>query len=251
MKRDDVVDQGRSGGAGRSTKILASVTAVVTLIVMAYLNPALGESFTIHMAYHMILIGILAPSLLAADFFLWWLPPGALERWALYRTLRRGLYAISYPVTAFILSTAVLWFWHIPIPYDVTLTDMPVHILEHVTLLIAFLAYWAPLVPGSRLHLPVIRTNEGKALYLLAGAMQGMILGVIITFQDQIIYLYPSTAHLPGVTLLGDQEMGGAAMWFLGAIIYAVAAILSFRSTDLDVHRDLPSAKGAISGQEE
>ena len=248
MEGNGKADRGRTG---RSTKIFASFTAVATLIAMAYLNPALGESFTIHMVYHMILIGVLAPSLLAADFFLWWLPPGALRKWALYRTLRRGLYTISYPITAFILSTAVLWFWHIPIPYDITLTDMPVHILEHVTLLIAFIAYWAPLVPGSRLHLPVIRTNEGKALYLLAGAMQGMILGAIITFQDQIVYLYPSTAHLPGVTLLGDQEMGGAAMWFIGAIIYAVAAILSFRSTDPDIHRDVPPARGAIGGQEE
>ena len=108
MEGNGKADRGRTG---RSTKIFASFTAVATLIAMAYLNPALGESFTIHMVYHMILIGVLAPSLLAADFFLWWLPPGTLRKRTLYRTLRRGLYAISYPVTAFILSTAVLWFW--------------------------------------------------------------------------------------------------------------------------------------------
>ncbi len=230
-----------AGRADRFIKILASFTVVATLIVMTVLRPTLEESFTLHMIYHMILLGVLAPSLLAAEFFLWWIPPGERERWSLYRALRRGFSEISRPVVAFTLSTAVLWFWHIPIPYDITLVDVPVHIFEHVSILIAFLAYWAPLMSGSRF---AIKTNEGKVLYLLAGAMQGMILGVIITFQSQIIYLYPSTAHLPGITLLEDQQMGGAVMWLFGAAIYTVAAILSFRSSDPNVQKDTSPASG-------
>lgn len=242
--------QGR-GRADRFIKVLASFTAVVALVGMIFLRPTLEESFTLHMIYHMILLGVLAPSLLAAEFFLWWIPPEERERWSLYRVLRRGFSEISQPVVAFTLSTAVLWFWHIPVPYDITLVDIPVHTLEHISILIAFLAYWAPLMPGSRLGLPTIRTNEGKALYLLAGAMQGMILGVIITFQSQIIYLYPSTAHLPGITLLEDQQMGGAVMWLFGAAIYTVAAILSFRSSDPGTQRDASPARATTSGGEE
>ncbi len=223
----------------RSTKIIASITAAVSLGVVIFLWPALEESFTVHMIDHMILIGVFAPSLLAADFFLWWLPAGVLEDRAAFRAIRRGLYAISYPAVAFILSTAVLWFWHIPIPYDVTLTNMPVHHIEHISLVIVFLAYWAPLIPGSRLRLPFLKTTEGKALYIIAGAMQGMILGVIITFQDKIIYAYPSIAHMPGITLLSDQQTGGAVMWFFGAAIYGVAAILAFRFASPDTRKDI------------
>ena len=242
--------QGR-GRSNRFIKVLASFTAVVALAVMIFLRPTLEESFTLHMIYHMILLGVLAPSLLAAEFFLWWIPPEERERWSLYRALRRGFSEISQPVVAFILSTAVLWFWHIPIPYDITLVDVPVHTLEHISILIAFLAYWAPLMPGSRLGLPTIRTNEGKALYLLAGAMQGMILGDHHLPEPDSSTCTPRPPICQVITLLEDQQMGGAVMWLFGAAIYTIAAILSFRSSDPGTQSEASPARAATNGGEE
>ncbi len=212
--------------------ILAAVLTVGSIVILVILGPYLEDSFTLHMTFHVILIGVLAPCLLVSDFFLWWRPPRVSKGPHHFRAIRRGLYALCTPSVAFPLSTAVLWFWHVPYAYDATLVNMPLHVLEHVSLLLVFLAFWAPLISDSRLHLPHILTTEGKVLYILAGAMQGMFLGAIIAFQGQVIYQYHHTQHLPGLTSLEDQQFGGAVMWISGAIIYGIAAVFSFRSSE-------------------
>ncbi len=229
--QDGMVTGSRSvePGPPRAVPAMAAVIAILSLAALAVLGQGIEESFAVHMAFHLVLIGLFAPMLLVCRFFLWWLPENRHTRLdKAIRPLVRGFAALSTPAGAFVISTAVLWFWHIPAFYDATLVSLPLHVIEHLSLLIAFLLFWACLVPGLGAGIPTIATPEGKTLYILAGAMQGMVLGAVITFSGSVIYPYYSGIHhAPGYSALADQETGGAVMWFSGVVVYGVAALLS------------------------
>lgn len=101
------------------------------------------------------------------------------------------------PIAALLIPTTVLWTWRLPSLYDAALESDGVHLVEHATILLAYLLFWRPLIaPGTP---PVVlETNLGRATYIVAGAGQAAVLG-------------------------------GAIMWFSGAVVFAIAAAMAFR----------------------
>lgn len=182
-----------------------------------------------HMLQHMVLIYLAAPLLAIAALLI---PGSRLARSRFGRAAGPVLTVLTKPIVAFGLSTAVLWLWHLPAAYDYALDHEMVHALEHLSFLAAFTLYWWVLVGGS-LSSARSDSNEGRAFYLLAGAMQAGLLGGVLVLSDRVIYAHYLTAeNTNGLSPLADQRLGGAVMWFPGPFIYGLAAVLTMRGHD-------------------
>lgn len=189
---------------------------------MAALAPPLDgfahRSFAAHMVQHEIIAFVIPPFLLLFAAALPWPVP-----WAVTAIANM----LSRPVVALLISTVVLWAWHLPPLYDAALKSVGVHLVEHATIFLAYLLFWRPLTgPGDA---PVVlQSNGGRAAYIVAGAMQAATLGAILTFADGVAYGYYQQVSQPLLAPLADQRLGGAIMWFSGSVVFSVAAALVF-----------------------
>lgn len=141
----------------------------------------------------------------------------------------RVLSRLGRPIPALLLSTAALWVWHAPYLYDLALRSDGVHDLEHVSFLAAALLYWRSLLGDGR-RSPALDSNAKRTLYLIGGGMQGGLLGGLIALSGHVIY----TGYLRGpdasvIAVLADQRLGGAIMWFSGAVFCCAAAAAVMR----------------------
>jgi cytochrome c oxidase assembly factor CtaG len=217
------------GAANRAGwRPLAAWTAGLAVTALALLPPlgALAHQlFWLHMVQHELLIFLAAPLFLAGLIPL--LPGGPVGAGTRSPPRARLIESLARPLPALGFSTAILWLWHAPAAFDLTMTSVPVHALEHLSFLGAYLLYWRPLMrPGG--PLPVLRTGASRALYLLAGGTQAAVLGALLAFAGTPYYRhYMDTASAWGFTPLADQQLGGAVMLLSGAMAYVAAAAVT------------------------
>ncbi len=205
------------------------IAGLATFIV-ALLSPVdvfASYLLTMHMTQH-ILLTIVGPPLLLAGLpkvmYQWFSERGSL--WDYWRVL-------TNPVVALLVFNAVFSLIHLPVFYDLILRNEPVHIASHLALMgTALLSWWPVLAPGREFGelSPAI-----KGLYLLAHTVPGQIVGAIITMAGTVLYVEYS--HAPervwGLTLIGDQEIGGLLMWIgVGSFYFAAAGLAFYRWAD-------------------
>jgi cytochrome c oxidase assembly factor CtaG len=81
------------------------------------------------------------------------------------------------------------------------------------------------LVAGLALAAPVVRPRRVMPLLgpllLLGAAIQGGLLGVLLTFANRPWYAVGVGGQL---SPLADQQAGGALMWVFGGIVYVISA---------------------------
>lgn len=132
---------------------------------------------------------------------------------------------LSHPATACALFVLALWAWHAPALYDLALRHPWAHVLEHASFLATALLYWQALW-RKRKHTG-LDSNGKRALYLIAGGMPGGLLGGLIALSGHVIYVgYLAEPHASIQAVLADQQLGGAIMWFSGAIFTAAITAL-------------------------
>ncbi len=188
----------------------------VMVLAAAFVSPLCAMSvalFSARVVHHVLLVAVAAPLLAAA------LPA------------RRAGMSTALP---FLVSTALLWGWHLPAAYDLALSDIAVYWLMQVTLLVSATLFW-------RAVLGVGAAIEG-VLWALAGLMQMGLLGAILTFAPAQIYAAHAVAPLAwGISPLADQQLGGLIMWVPAMLPYlAVIALLArrgWRSAEQSVGR--------------
>jgi putative membrane protein len=201
---------------------------------LALVSPvhALGGSlFAAHMAQHELLISVSAPLLVLGRPlipFVWALPRSWRPRvggLALRTPISSGWQVLTRPSVAFALHAIALWAWHLPGPYQGTLTSEMMHTLQHVSFIATALLFWWTIFGARRSTLGY----GGAVFYLFATALQTGALGALLTFAPTLWYpVYTSTAALWGLTPLEDQQLGGLIMWIPGSIPYLVAALVVF-----------------------
>lgn len=205
---------------------------------IALISPvdALGEAlFAGHMVQHLVLMTVAAPLLALGAPIVGWLAALApehrhalLTRWRRARRARVLWQGASHPISTWLASAAVLWFWHAPGPYDAAVRNDVLHALEHASFLGAALLFWWPVVnPARRARL----ATGWSLLYLFTACMQSGVLGALLTFARAPLY----TAHLDtaaawGLSPLEDQQLAGVLMWWPAGIVYlaAVLTLLAF-----------------------
>lgn len=169
-------------------------------LVLAFVSPLCALSsalFSARVVHHILLVAVAAP-----------LIASILPR-------RRSGSAI----VAFVVSTVVLWAWHLPMAYDAALSHVGVYWLMQVTLLGSAIWFWHEVFAPER------STVEAISLTVAAFAQMGM-LGAILTFAPQSLYAAHFMApYAWGLTPLQDQQLGGLLMWVPAGIPYAVLAV--------------------------
>lgn len=218
-------------GHGVSRRAIAAFAVGWLALVVALVSPidALGTAlFSGHMMQHLLLMQVAAPALVLGSplvVWLWSLPAGARRRvggwWRLSR-LAAVAGVLTMPLVALVLQTVVLWFWHVPGPYEAALRDDAVHALEHATFLATAIAFWWTTIGRpARTH-----GRRGVAVLLLFGAaMQSGILGALLTFSTRPWYTgHEAAVGAWGLTPLDDQQLAGILMWAPAGLPYLVAA---------------------------
>ena len=222
---------------------LAAAVAGVASIAGALLSPLdqwAHARFSAHMVQHLLLLKLAAPALLLANplpVVLWGLPrPARLWGGAPLRPggSLRGLWrALSAMPVAWLLSALALWLWHAPVAWEAALGDRLVHDLEHVVLFGAGVLFWWPLLGAAPRLRPAAHPGAQMA-YLLLGAFQEAVLGLLLTMSPWVLYpTYAALAAGAGVSALEDQWWGGVIMWSAGGAIDMLAVlVLVFRVLD-------------------
>jgi putative membrane protein len=195
--------------AMRRSDVAGYVAAGWLVAAAAFISPlcALSVSlFAARIAQHMILILIAAP-LIALGLPL--------------RGLHRGRWPSWTAAGAFF---GLLWFWHMPLPYDATFTSTPVYWSMHVTLFGSAILLWREI-----LHHPGERAFEALAVGVLSSMQMGL-LGAILTLAERPLFApHLLTTQAWGFTPLEDQQLGGALMWVPGIALFLWASLRSLQ----------------------
>lgn len=183
------------------------------------------ELFSAHMVQHLLLI-LVAPPLLVAGaplyVGLWALPRGwrrALGRWW------PGHGGVYWPLVVWVVSAGILWFWHLPVTYDLAVLHPEMHALEHLSFVVAaFFFWWLLFRPVGH------RMDRGAGiLYLFAAGLQASMLGALLTFSGSAWYgVHAHTTEAFGLTPVQDQQLAGLIMWIPAALVYLGACAVLF-----------------------
>lgn len=179
------------------------LTAVAVLIV-AFISPLCALSsalFSARVVHHVLLIAVAAPLL------------------ALAINTRKPV-SIAVP---FVVSSVVLWGWHLPVSYDLALSNVAVYWLMQISLLTSAIWFWRAVLVGED---AVVE----RIAYIVAGFAQMGMLGAVLTFAPAALFAAHALAPFDwGLTPLRDQQLGGLIMWVPAGLPYAMAAALLAR----------------------
>jgi putative membrane protein len=218
-------------GAGVRRWRVATFTAGWLALALALVSPlhALGGVlFSAHMTQHELLISVAAPLLVLGRplvAYLWAMPPEWRRRagaWSRAPSFAGAWRMLTLPSVAFGLHAIALWAWHLPGPYQATLTSELAHSLQHASFIFTALLFWWTVLGAHGGELA-----RGKSvLYLFATALQTGALGALLTFAPTLWYpAYAATTGAWGLSPLEDQQLGGLIMWIPGSLAYLVAAL--------------------------
>ena len=200
---------GRLSGEGRPVPVWRQVCfgAGMVTICAALIGPMddfADELLWVHMIQHLVLADI-ASLLIVLGF------TGPLLQPLLSFRAGRPLRALTHPVVAISIFTAVLYFWHIPVLYQSVLTDTSLHVLEHLTFLSAGILLWMPLF--GPLPKPQWFGKGAHVIYTVFIWLPAMVLANAMMWSDTVFYPdYSKTAELHGITPIADQSTAGAIL---------------------------------------
>ena len=200
------------------------------LALLSPLDALSGSLASAHMVQHLLLLLVAAPllALSAPSSAILRGSPLALRRasgrWRRRLGLTHGnLGVLRHPAAVWLLSVGVVWFWHAAAPYDATLDNQLLHVLEHASFLVTAVLFWQVVV-GVR---GAARVSGGLGVLLVfAMAMQSVFLSVLLTFARTPWYSgYAATTAPWGLDPLTDQRLAGVIMWIPAGGIYLVVAL--------------------------
>jgi putative membrane protein len=193
----------------RRTSVSGYVAGGWLVAAVAFISPlcALSVSlFSARIGQHMILILIAAPMIAVG-----WAPRGA----------HRGRWHSWTAAAAFF---GLLWFWHMPLPYEATFTSTPVYWLMHVTLFGSAILLWREI-----LHHPSERALEALAVGVLSSMQMGLLGAILTLAQHPLFAPHLLTTPVWGFTPLEDQQLGGALMWVPGIALFLWTSLRSLQ----------------------
>ncbi len=148
----------------------------------------------LHMAHHLVLIALVAPSL------------AALARLS------------PSPVAAWLAFVATFLFWHWPFAHGLALK-----IVETATILGTAFLFWSAAFATDRL------SYGARALYVMTAAVATDLPGVVMIFAPRVICAMPQENALAfGLTPLQDQQIAGLLMWVPANLVFFSIALFLF-----------------------
>lgn len=208
----------------------------IALLGLALLSPldAWGDQlFAAHMAQHLILMMVAPPLLILGRPIIvavWALPRGTRHTvgawWLRGGAVRQVFNVVSTPVSAWVLASAALWFWHLRKPYALAFTDPVAHALEHLSFFLTAILFWRVVIYGQ--HSGRIAVGATMILVVTYGAQSAM-LGAILIFAPVVLYGVHAVAPAwSPLTPLADQQLAGVLMWSVTWLVDLLALCLLF-----------------------
>jgi putative membrane protein len=165
-------------------------------------------TFTLHMAWHMALVVIIAP----------------VVAWIISRPPLdpvRTAPALFPPLIACLVEFLVVWGWHIPALHDAARHNVAMLAAEQVSFTVAAMWLWLSIIGGGDGEHRA-RAATGVIALVLTFAHMTM-LGALIALAPRVLYVHHAIT-------LADQQLGGAVMLAAGAVAYPLASLWIVRS---------------------
>jgi putative membrane protein len=179
--------------------------------------------FSAHMVQHLLLT-LLMPPLLIVGVPGWMLRP-LIQRPAIGAVAR----FLTRPKICFAAFNIVVAFWHLPQFYNAAVADHRIHIVQHLSFMVAAVGLWWPILSQlpelPRLSYPM------QMLYLFLTTLPMSVVAVYITYSSNLLYPgYSASPRILGITPMEDQLIGGLIMWIPGGLVFfAVITVIFFR----------------------
>lgn len=211
--------------------------AGIFLVFIALSSPIdvlADDLFFMHMVQHIILQMVGPPLILVGA-------PTTPVLKGLPRRLRLGLVrpivrngavrtiynTLTFPLIAWLIFVITSWSWHfIDGAYEAALRHGGIHILEHLTFVFAAMLLWWTLIDPrplrSRLAYPF------RVIVLVVTLFHTVAIGAAITFRDEVLYpFYIGRGEPWNISVLDDQQAGGATMWVVGVMMILIALVVT------------------------
>jgi putative membrane protein len=204
---------------------LACFLGALAFTLAALISPidALADQlFFMHMIQHMLLLDVV-PILAILGFTKVLLRPVTRA----VQDLEQRAGAFASPAFAVFLYVSVIWLWHIPAAYDVALRHPVVHVLEHVTFLLAGSLYWWHLLSPIRARLRL--GGMGPIAYMGSTKLFVGALGMGLAFAPSALYsYYVHHGRVWGISAHDDQSIAGFIMAVEQSLVMGVALVVLF-----------------------
>jgi putative membrane protein len=179
--------------------------------------------FSAHMVQHLVMTLVVPPLMILGT-------PG----WMLRPVLRVGrafgaARVLTRTTVCFAVFNLVLSFWHLPPMYNLALAYHPIHIVQHLSFLVAAVFMWWPLT-SQMPELPRA-SYPAQMLYCFLLSIPMSVIAIYIVMADATLYpAYASAPRVWGISPMMDQQTGGLIMWIpSGLFFYAVMTVVFFK----------------------
>jgi putative membrane protein len=204
---------------------LCCFMAAVVLALAALVSPldALADQlFFMHMAQHMLLLDVVPILAILATTKVILRP---LTR--AVHELERRAGALAHPAFAVLAYVGVIWAWHVPGAYDLALRRPVLHVLEHLTFVLAGSLYWWHLLSPIRARLRL--RGMGPVAYMVSTKLAVGALGMGLAFAPSALYpYYAHHARVWGISAGDDQAIAGLLMAVEQSLVMGVALVALF-----------------------
>jgi putative membrane protein len=204
----------------------ACLVGGIAVILVALLSPLDDLALQLqwaHMVQHVLLLMVAAPLIVLSRPWVTALEGfGPRMRWLLnapqrvVASRRRQLLTAIGSVTVFV---GVMWVWHVPALYDLTLRDDAVHNVEHTAFLAVGLLFWTAALRRVDASSPGLIARAG---IVLSGLIGSWLLAVFIGYAPTVLYAYHGTATM---TALSDQQLAAGVMWVPASLPFVIVVV--------------------------
>lgn len=178
-------------------------------LACAWLSPLPRiDAFSAHMSMHMLVVACAAP-LLALG-----IAGGPFDP-----VRRCG--PLFPPVPVSLIELAVIWIWHTPGLHLAARHSIAGLMAEQGSFLLCGLLIWLSCFGGDPAH-RAGRAGAGVAALLLT-SMHMTFLGALIALAPRPLYAHKGACA--GLTVLEDQQLGGAVMLIFGGVVYLAGGL--------------------------
>ena len=195
---------------------------VLAAALISPLDALADQLLAMHMLQHMLLLD-LVPILAILGLTKVLLRP--LTR--AVRELERRAGVLAHPAFAVVLYVGAIWSWHVPAAYDEALRHPAVHVLEHLSFLLAGGLYWWHLLSPIRSRMRL--AGMGPVFYMASTKLLVGALGMGLAFAPSALYpYYVHHARVWGLSAGDDQSIAGLVMAVEQSLVMGVALVVLF-----------------------
>jgi putative membrane protein len=195
------------------------------LVLAALISPLdslADQLFFMHMVQHVLLLD-LVPVLAILGMTRVILRP--LTR--AVRDLEHAAGLLAHPAFAVVLYVGVIWAWHVPAAYDLAVRHAAVHVLEHLSFLLAGSLYWWHLLSPIRARMRL--RGMGPVAYMASTKLFVGALGMGLAFAPSTLYpYYEHLARVWGISAASDQSIAGLVMAVEQSLVMGIALVVLF-----------------------